>query len=241
MRDIIGADAVAPPGARPLRPRAPGRPVADRDLRQILEAAPWAPTAQNMQGIEIIVVDDPATLAEIGAIRRDISAPFLREDYQQMSFSEDERRRRKTGVLTSMHPASWRSTEPEASAPAQEFARDVMRGCPVLIVVLDDPQTRAPASGGDALGIMSGGCPGLPRATQGRVWVPRRLPRRCAVGTMPARTARGRRLHAPEPLRRPARARGRVGGRGGADSQTIPSESGAGPCGPVSTAARGSR
>ena len=123
MRDIIGLMQQRHSARAPYDP---ARPVADRDLRQILEAARWAPTAHHMQDFEIIVVDDPATLAEIGAIRRDISPTFLRENYQQMSFSEDELRRRKTGVLASMYPPSWRSAEPDTSALAPGFLRDVI-------------------------------------------------------------------------------------------------------------------
>ena len=39
-------------------PYDPNRPVAKDDLRQIIEAARWAPTAHNMQNFGIIVVDD---------------------------------------------------------------------------------------------------------------------------------------------------------------------------------------
>ena len=32
--------------------------IKDDDLKQILEAARWAPTAHNMQNFEILVIDD---------------------------------------------------------------------------------------------------------------------------------------------------------------------------------------
>jgi nitroreductase len=63
-------------------PYDPACRIADRDLRRILEAARWAPTAYNMQAFEIVVVDDPASLAQVGAIRRVDSTAFLREKYR---------------------------------------------------------------------------------------------------------------------------------------------------------------
>jgi nitroreductase len=139
----------------------PGRRIAAQDLLQILEAARWAPTAHNMQNFHIIVVDDRATLAEIGAIRRDVSAVFLRENYQQLSFSEEELLRKRTGVLASMFPPSWRNPDAgTAVAAAAESGplRESMRDCTALLIVFYDQRMRAPASEGDVLGIMSLGC-----------------------------------------------------------------------------------
>jgi nitroreductase len=102
----------------------PNRAIAKSDLEEILEAARWAPTAHNMQNFEIIVVDDKSQLEAISRIRSAISETFLRENYKQMSFSEDDLRRRKAGVLASMFPPSWRSldTIPSASeATAHSF------------------------------------------------------------------------------------------------------------------------
>jgi hypothetical protein len=50
-----------------------------------------------MQKFEILVIDDQATLTGIGAVRREISEAFLRENFQQLSFSEEELRRKRTG------------------------------------------------------------------------------------------------------------------------------------------------
>ena len=51
-------------------PFDPKRCVSEQDLLQILEAARWAPTAQNICRIsEIIAIDDKAALAAIGASR----------------------------------------------------------------------------------------------------------------------------------------------------------------------------
>ena len=137
---------------------ASDRRVTDHELCTLLDAARWAPTAHNMQDFEIVVVDDVAILDEIGAIRRNVSSDFLAENYQQLSFSEDELRRRKTGLLASMFPPSWRTPEVAAAAAEPGLLRDSMRGCPALLIVLYDPRRRAPASEGDMLGIMSLGC-----------------------------------------------------------------------------------
>jgi nitroreductase len=55
---------------------------------QILEAGRWAPIAQNMKNFGIIVVDNKKLLESIGNIKRCISETFIREYYQQLSFSQ---------------------------------------------------------------------------------------------------------------------------------------------------------
>ena len=86
-------------------------PIANEDLRQILDAGRWAPTAHNMQNFEVVVVDDPKLLAAIGNIPRSTSAVFIRENYQQLSFSEEELLRKKVGLLGTMFPPSWRNPD----------------------------------------------------------------------------------------------------------------------------------
>ena len=138
-------------------PYDPARPIGKEDLRQILEAGRWAPTAHNMQNFEIIVVDDQKVLEEIGAIKSTISETFIRENYQQLSFSEEELQRKKVGLLGTMFPLSWRTPGmkplPEDGVRSRSFPV-----CPTLLVVLYDPRRRAPASDGDFLGIISLGC-----------------------------------------------------------------------------------
>ena len=142
-------------------PFDPERPVEGEALADILEAARWSPTAHNMQNFEIVVVDDRKVLDEIAAVERPISETFIRENYEQLSFSEDELLRRKTGLLGTMFPPSWRKpdfhlgdiTDEEAAA-----ARRPMPATPTLLVVVYDPSRRAPASEGDFLGIISLGC-----------------------------------------------------------------------------------
>jgi len=139
--------------------------VNKEDIIKILEAAKWAPTAHNMQNFEVLVVDDKSKLDEVRKIEFQGSETFIRENYQQLSFSEDGLRHRKTGVLGTMFPKSWlhpvfvpgRADDDETEHPLTERHNQLL-GCPALMVVLYDPSRRAPASEGDFLGIMSIGC-----------------------------------------------------------------------------------
>jgi nitroreductase len=136
-------------------------PVAREHLKQILEAARWTPTAHNMQNFEIVVVNDRKVLDAIASIRGETSEAFVRENYAQLSFSEDELRRRKVGLLGTMFPPSWRRPGQEPildEAHAHSILGDPIRSCAALLVVLYDPRRRAPASEGDVLGMMSLGC-----------------------------------------------------------------------------------
>jgi len=137
-------------------PFDPDRPIREEELRQILEAARWAPTAHNMQNFEIIVVDDKKILEELGALKGAISETFIQENYQQLSFSEEELLRKKVGVLATMFPPSWRT--PGVKPVMEEGRSRPFPVCPTLLIVLYDPSKRAPASEGDFLGIISLGC-----------------------------------------------------------------------------------
>jgi nitroreductase len=132
-----------------------------QDLMQILEAARWAPTAHNMQNFEIIVVDDKKQLEELGEIKSRISEDFLRENYQQLSLSEEELLQKKVGILGAMFPPSWR-TPGDWRRVAHESEPSILdqtiKGSPVLMIVTYDPRKRAPASVGDILGFISLGC-----------------------------------------------------------------------------------
>jgi nitroreductase len=137
------------------------RPVPDEHLAEILEAARWSPTAHNMQNFAIVVVDDRQTLEAIGSIRRPVSETFIRENYQQLSFSEEELLRKKTGLLGTMFPPSWRDPDFRLDKITDDQAAAMQRPMlpsPVLLVVVYDPSRRAPASEGDFLGIISLGC-----------------------------------------------------------------------------------
>lgn len=140
-------------------PFDPASPVTPHELDRIVEAARWAPTAHNMQNFRLIVIESPHVLAELGAIQAPISPVFIAENYRQLSWSVDELRARGTGLLGTMFPPSWRNPDP-AHAPhdAVRRLRELIAGAPMVIVVVFDASQRAPASEGDALGLISLGC-----------------------------------------------------------------------------------
>jgi nitroreductase len=164
----------------------PDRTIPEDHLKQILEAARWAPTAHNMQNFQIVVVDDRRILGDLSTIPARVSRAFIAENYEQLAFSEEELKERKKGLLATMFPPSWVDPVARAAAPTTrsdddgaethhpdrwtEPSLDAQRahtllGGPTyltmsaaLLVVLFDPRTRAPDSEGDALGMMSLGC-----------------------------------------------------------------------------------
>src|SRR5271157_1075842 len=84
------------------------RKVSEEDLRKILEAGSWAPTAHNMQNFEVVVVDNKEIIKQIASIKAHVSLTFIKENYKQLSFSLDELRKKKTGILGTMFPPAWR-------------------------------------------------------------------------------------------------------------------------------------
>jgi nitroreductase len=137
------------------------RPVDKEVLLQILEAGRWAPTAHNMQNFELIVVDDQKLLDSIANIKRPISETFIRENYQQLSFSEDELIAKKTGLLGTMFPLSWRNPDFKLDLNDKKPDSSIQRpfpSCSLMFIVVYDPGKRAPASEGDFLGNLSLGC-----------------------------------------------------------------------------------
>jgi nitroreductase len=136
-------------------------PIEKQDLLKILEAGRWAPSAHNMQNFEIIIVNDKKILQTIAKIKRPISETFIRENYQQLSFSEEELLRKKTGILAAMFPPSWRVPDFRLDKYDEEADSSTQRPfplCPLMLIVVYDPAKRAPASEGDFLGILSLGC-----------------------------------------------------------------------------------
>jgi nitroreductase len=131
-------------------------------MGKILEAARWAPTAHNMQNFAIVVVDDKNILAAISKIKSQPDLTFIKENYQQLSFTEDELRRRKVGVLGTMFPKSWQTPDPSLEEiKSQDWSESMSKqiiSCSAILFVLYDPSRRAPASEGDFLGIISLGC-----------------------------------------------------------------------------------
>ena len=143
-------------------PYDPKRSIPRQDIIQILEAGRWAPTAHNMQNFEIMVVDDKKLLKAIGDIKGPMSEIFIRENYQQLSASEEELLQKKVGVLATMFPAFMRNPGGKLDAETGEqlaaFQSRLIQASSALIIVLYDPIKRAPASEGDFLGIINLGC-----------------------------------------------------------------------------------
>jgi nitroreductase len=138
------------------------RKIRESDLQLILDAARWAPTAHNLQNFEIIAVDDERRLAAIGAIRLQPVETFVDENSRPLSFSEGELLRRRTGLLASMFPESWRELEAapgeDAGAASHIFIGRRIENCPLLLVVVYDGRVATPVPEGDSLGLMSLGC-----------------------------------------------------------------------------------
>jgi len=129
------------------------RRVPEQELRLILDAGRWAPTAHNMQNYHVVIVDDRIILSAIEAVNRPISETFIKENEQQLSSSEEELIQKKVGLLAALFPPSLRAggvVIPSKGMP--------LLPSPLLLFMLYDPRTRAPASEGDFLGIMSMGC-----------------------------------------------------------------------------------
>ena len=143
-------------------PFNPDRAVTTQQVKLILEAARWAPTPNNMQNFEIVVVDEKDRLETIGKIPAEMSETYLRENYEQVSFNEVDLQTKKRGTLASVYPRAW--TDPEAWDPGSDarsqltqLGKAVLQP-QVLLVVLYNSSIRAPASKGDALGHMGLGC-----------------------------------------------------------------------------------
>jgi nitroreductase len=139
----------------------PEKAIPEAHLRRVLEGARWAPTAHNMQNFEIVVVDDRRVLEELSNIATEASLTFVEENYAQLSFSEEELKRKKVGLLGTLFPASWRTPGVKPHID-EEHAHSIL-GAPIkmsaaLLVVVYDSRKRAPASEGDVLGMISLGC-----------------------------------------------------------------------------------
>ena len=142
-------------------PYDPNRPISKENLKQILEAARWAPTGHNMQNYEIIIIDDKLMLEKIGNIKSPILEKFLRDNYEHLSFSEEEFKRKKTGVLSTWFPPDWINP-----AKFSQVARDTpplplsisINGSPTLLMILYDPRKKSPALKEDTYGYIGLGC-----------------------------------------------------------------------------------
>lgn len=139
----------------------PTRPVSKDKLHEILEAARWTPTAHNMQNYEIIIIDDKKVIETIGNIKSIPSEEFIRENFEQMSLSEEELRNKKTGILGNQFLPKWRDAAKLDEAIKERTPSPLsstIRGGQTILLVIYDKRKRAPASEGDLLGFISLGC-----------------------------------------------------------------------------------
>jgi len=139
----------------------PKKPVAKEDIKKIIEAARWAPTAHNMQNFEIIIIDDKKVLKSLASIKSIPSEEFIRENFQQLSHSEEELKKKKVGIMGTQFPQSWRDATKIDSAVKNLSPSPLsytIKDSPSVIILLYDSRKRAPASEGDILGFLSLGC-----------------------------------------------------------------------------------
>jgi nitroreductase len=135
--------------------------ISKEDLKLILEAARWAPTAHNMQNYEIIVIDDDKVIDKIAQIESMISEEFIRENFEQLCFSEKELKTKKVGILGNQFPPKWRDSSKLDEAIKEREPNPLsftIRGGNTILLVIYDGRKRAPASEGDVLGFISLGC-----------------------------------------------------------------------------------
>ena len=133
------------------------RPVLKEDINKILEAGNWAPTPHNMQNYEIIVVDDEKILEAIGDIQFAIPRANMEENNLYMSNSEEELRRKKTGIVNRM-PVSVTEQGANPTAYITSSLKRSLTATSALLVVAYNPNKRAPGSEGDLLGKIGIGC-----------------------------------------------------------------------------------
>jgi len=139
----------------------PKKLVPKDQLNMILESARWAPTAHNMQNFEIIVIDDKKVIETLGKIESIISEEFIRENFEQLSMSEEELKRKNVGILGTQFPPKWRNASKLDEAIKERKPAplsDTIRGGNIILLIFYDRRKRAPASEGDVLGFLSLGC-----------------------------------------------------------------------------------
>ena len=115
------------------------RQVPTADVEKILEAARWAPTSHNMQNFEIVVVDDERLLNLLGNLNTIPSPEFIRENYEQLSMTEEELARKKVGILGNQFPPSWQDKAQLDSAIKDQMPLSLGRlinGAPTILILL---------------------------------------------------------------------------------------------------------
>ena len=142
-------------------PFDPNKPISKENLNQILEAARWTPTGHNMQNYEILVIDDKELLEKIGNIKTRILEEFLRDNFKELSFSEEELKQKEIGILAAGFPPDWvdpaKISQVAQQSPPIPLSNSI-RGSPTLLMIFYDPSKKAPASAADVYGFISLGC-----------------------------------------------------------------------------------
>lgn len=136
----------------------PNRQITMADIKKILETSRWAPTSHNMQNFEIVVIDDGSVLKRLGNLSVSPSPEFIRENYEQLSMTEEELAKKKVGILAMQFPPAWRDKAQLETAIKERPSLNLgmlMNGAPTILLLLYDTLKRAPASEGDMLGAVS--------------------------------------------------------------------------------------
>jgi len=139
----------------------PKKSVPKEHIKKIIEAGRWAPTAHNMQNFEIIFIEDKKILKSLADIKSTPSEEFIRENFEQLSNSEEELKKKKVGIIGTQFPPSWRDASKLDSAVKDIKPSPLsytIKDSPSLLIVIYDSRKRAPASVGDILGFLSLGC-----------------------------------------------------------------------------------
>lgn len=133
------------------------RVIEPEVMHKILEAATCAPTGHNMQNYELVVIDDPAVLSAIGELDIPYSPAFVKWNYQEVSFSEDELRKKKTGMMASQFPPSWFTPEAREGKLKESAGKmsAMLEQVPVVLLVVWNPNREEPTTNGNFNGIMS--------------------------------------------------------------------------------------
>jgi len=114
-----------------------------------------------MQNFEVIVVEDKKVLDNLSKINSIPSEDFIRENFKQLSSSEEELKRKKVGILGAQFPPSWRDASKIGAAVKDLRPTPLdytIKDSPTILIILYDSRKRAPASEGDILGFLSLGC-----------------------------------------------------------------------------------
>lgn len=128
-------------------------------LRNILEAAAHAPTGHNMQNFQIVVINDKQVLSALGELEISFTPAFIQWNYHEVSFSEDELKKKKTGMLASQFPPSWFTPEVREGKidPNQLKGKlnDILGRSTTVMLLLFDPKRGGMNPSGEPNDIMS--------------------------------------------------------------------------------------